>query len=401
MEWRYIMVLALVPLLGAAQPTPMTAESRLGVGLALAGGGALRLASAFKLRIFWRAFCLISLISLAGPLFARKPIDVIVMKTGDRWTCELKRLEGGVLYVGLDYVDGTVSVEWAKVARVESNQLFIVKTEDGSVYVGALSTSAGTASKLPIEIQVTENGKKLAAVDKSRVVDVRQTSEKVFKRFNGDISFGSTYAKANNTTQYSFGFDMAYRRDRWAAETGLTSSLASSAGSYTSTRNMLTATSYHLLPWENYFIGGISNFLQSSEQGISLQTSLGSGIGRFLKNTNRTRISIMAGLAWQSTNYHQSGVTLPEQNVVAALIATDLSLFKFSKTNLRISANVFPVLSDAGRVRVNANTSYFVKVLGDLSCTLSFYGNWDNKPPPHFSGSDYGSTAGLSWSFGK
>ena len=28
------------------------------------------------------------------------------------------------------------------------------------------------------------------------------------------------------------------------------------------------------------------------------------------------------------------------------------------------------------------------------------YGNWDNRPPANFSGSDYGSSSGLSWTFG-
>jgi hypothetical protein len=87
--------------------------------------------------------------------------------------------------------------------------------------------------------------------------------------------------------------------------------------------------------------------------------------------------------------------------VAAALITMEMSFFKFSKTNLKISANAFPALSDPGRLRYGANASYFVKLFGDLSWTISFYGNWDNKPPPHFSGSDYGSTSGLGWSFGK
>jgi hypothetical protein len=323
------------------------------------------------------------------------------MKNGDRWTCELKRLEAGVLYVGLDYVDGTVSVEWAKVARLESKQLFIIGTQEGFVFMGTLSTSPKTANNQLTEIQITDSEKKLVAIDKTRIVALRQTSEEVLKRFNSDISFGSSYSKGNNTAQYNFGFNMAYQRERWAAQANITSNLAANSGSTTSTRNNLALSAYHLLRWENYFYGGVGDFLQSSVQGIRLQTSLGSGFGRLLKNTTRSRISVMGGLAWQSTDYHQSGVSRPTQNVAAALISANLSLFKFSKTNLNVTANVFPALSDPGRVRLNTNAAYFVKLLGDLSWTLSFYGNWDNKPPPHFSGSDYGSTAGLSWSFGK
>ena len=69
---------------------------------------------------------------LAPALFAREKTDVLVMKNGDRLTCQVKGLDAGVLYVSFDYIDGTASVEWSKVARLESDQLFIVKTEDGS-----------------------------------------------------------------------------------------------------------------------------------------------------------------------------------------------------------------------------------------------------------------------------
>src|SRR5205814_2807067 len=73
---------------------------------------------------------------LAAALHARDKTDVLVMKNGDRMTCEVKGLDAGVLYVSFDYIDGTASVDWSKVARLESNQLFVVKTEAGKVYAG-------------------------------------------------------------------------------------------------------------------------------------------------------------------------------------------------------------------------------------------------------------------------
>jgi hypothetical protein len=75
-------------------------------------------------------------------LFARENTDVIVMKNGDRMTCEIKGLSAGVLSVNLKYVQGTIGVEWLQVARLESDQLFLVQTEDGTVYTGKLSTAA-------------------------------------------------------------------------------------------------------------------------------------------------------------------------------------------------------------------------------------------------------------------
>jgi hypothetical protein len=49
---------------------------------------------------------------------------------------------------------------------------------------------------------------------------------------------------------------------------------------------------------------------------------------------------------------------------------------------------------------VNTNASYYIKLFSDLSWNFSFYGNWDNQPPPTLSGSDYGTSSGLSWTFG-
>ena len=87
----------------------------------------MRTKSVTKLRaIFLCCVCL-----LTRPLFARLSTDVIVMKNGDHLTGEIKGLNAGVLYVSMKYILGTSSVQWSEVARLESKQLFIVKTTDG------------------------------------------------------------------------------------------------------------------------------------------------------------------------------------------------------------------------------------------------------------------------------
>lgn len=89
------------------------------------------------------------------------------------------------------------------------------------------------------------------------------------------------------------------------------------------------------------------------------------------------------------------------QDVAAALIKGQAKFFVFDKTNLTIDAAVVPALTQAGRVYTNTSATYYVKLFGGLNWNLSFYGNWDNKPPQNFSGSDYGMTSGLGWSFGN
>ncbi|HEX8815867.1 MAG TPA: DUF481 domain-containing protein [Terriglobales bacterium] len=332
-------------------------------------------------------------------LFARDKTDVLVMKNGDRMTCEIKGLSAGVLYVSFDYIDGTTSVDWSKVTRVESTQLFVVKTEDGLVYTGELRTPEQGAAR-PVKIQVVQPAGQKTTLDRSQVVKLIATSDKFWQRFNGEVSAGVMYSKANQATQYTLGSQTAYIRERWNAEAAFDSNLSASNGVSAATRNSLDLSALRLLPWNNWFYSGIGDFLQSSEQGIRLQSSLGGGLGRYLKNTNRTKVWLLGGAAWQNTKYQQSAGPVSEQNVGAALIGAEAQFFRFSKTSFEANGVVFPALSDPGRVRFNANLSYYVKIISDLKWNISFYGNWDNRPPPGLSGSDYGTSSGLSWTFG-
>ena len=336
----------------------------------------------------------------AAPVFARKSTDVIVMKNGDRMTGQVKSLNAGILSVSLDYVNGTISVDWSEVAHLESSQLFVVLTQGGSAYEGTLVT-AETPSGQPVKIQLTETSGNKMEIDRSQIVRMTQTSEEFHQRFNGAINSGILYSKGNQSTQYNLGVDVQYLRERWAAEADYTSSLSANSNSAISTRNQLQLQSYHLLPWRNYFYGGLGNFLQSSVQGITLQTTLGGGVGYFFKDTNRINIAVLGGLGWQSTNYKPSSNTQGTQNIAAALIAAEVKLFKFKKTNLDLTVSILPAISDPGRVRFNTNATYYLKLFGNLSWNLSFYGNWDNQPPHGLAGSDYGSSSGLSWTFGN
>lgn len=336
---------------------------------------------------------------LALPLLAREKTDVMVMNNGDRMTCEVKGLEGGVLYVSFDYIDGTASVDWSKVARLESQQLFLVRTEDGSVYMGKLKTPEEAAGR-PVEIQVVETSEQQTAIHRSQIVQMIATSENFWQRFSGEMSFGVIYSKGNQSTQYSLGSQAAYVRERWSARTAFSSNLSSSAGTSVSTRNSLGLNARRLLPWNHWFYSGLGTFLQSSEQGIVLQSTVGGGVGRDLKNTNAGRLSVLVGAAWQNTNYKPSIISIHNQNIAAGLIYAEARLFKFSKTNLDLSATLLPAISDPGRVRFDTNASYYIKIFSNLKWNLSFYGNWDNRPPPGFSGSDYGTSSGVSWTFG-
>jgi hypothetical protein len=276
----------------------------------------------------------------------------------------------------------------------------LVQTIGQVTYTGTLSTEETTGSRT-VQIEVVENQGHRTALDPIQVVQVEQSSEQFLERLSGSINSGIIYSKGNQTTQYNFTSDVEYQRERWSAGASFNSSLSTSSGVTPSRRNYVSLNSIRLLRWDNWFYSGQADFLQSSEQGIKLQPTLGVGIGHYLKNTNHMQLSLLGGFAWQGTKYEQSSVSLPEQNLAAALIAAKVKLFRFDKTHLDVDALVLPAFSEPGRVKYTTNVGYYVKFLGDFTWNVSFYGNWDNRPPPGFSGSDYGTSSGLGWTFGN
>jgi len=355
-----------------------------------------RLAAAIRRVTVWSGLAAL----LACPAFPRAKTDVIVMKNGDRITGEVKSLENGILLVDLDYIDGSISIDWLKVARLESPHLFLVQLQDGSIYSARVVTPEALSGN-PSKITIEPAGQASMILDKSKVVAMTQTSESLWRRFSGDISLGATYSKGNSTTQYNFGSELDYLETRWGAKLTYGSNLSSSTGATTATRNQLDLIAYRLTPWQNYFYAGLGDFLQSSVQGIQRQTNLGIGLGRFLKNTNRIRFSVIGGVGWQGTNYVQEAQNQQSQNTAVAIVSSSLQVFSFKKTRLNLNASMLPAVTQRGRTFSKVNATYYLKLFGKVDWNFSFYGNWDTQPPAHLPGSDYGSSTGLSWSFGN
>lgn len=336
----------------------------------------------------------------AAPALAGEKTDVIVMRNGDRITCEIKGLQGGILYVSVDYIDGTISIQWSKVRRIESTQLFIVKTEDGTVYTGTIRALEGAGSR-PVALQVAEGPDQVVEMPARQVVLLDQTAKAFWQRFNGDVNFGFIYSKGNDTAQYSLNTDVSYPRPRWTAAASFSSTLSTGAGIDDSARNQAQLSGLRLLRRKRWYYQGLASFLQSSEQQIALQTTLGGVIGRYLTETNNAKVALAGGLGWQNTRYDTSAPDASTQDTLTAIVGTQVSFFKFKKTSVDVSAQLLPALSELGRVHFDMDASYYVKVLGDLTWNVSFYGNWDNRPPADVAGADYGGSIGLGWTFGN
>ena len=326
--------------------------------------------------------------------------DVVTMKNGDRLTCEITGVDHGTLYVKLDYVDGKIEIDWSKVAKLESDRLFIIKTDRGIVHEGKISTvDSGTGNIVQIAVMVDPKSK--VDVNTEDVVTVETSDKKFLKRFNGYVNTGMNYAKGNNARQYNLTAFAEYPREHWGFQVEFSSNLNATEGVRSSTRNEARTRIDRDIKKSRFFMSGGFSYLQSTEQGISRQFGIATGVGYTVADSSRMKFAIIGGLAWQRTLYGSEDVIDFTQNQAVAQIGTEFRYFKFKRAGLDLSANVLPSVSEPGRVFLKISNNFYYKIFPRVTFNLSFYGGWDNRPPVGLPGSDYGTTTGLGWTFGN
>ena len=83
-----------------------------------------------------RRFIVLAFMAITtSPLLARDKTDVIYFTNGDVIHCEIKKLERGKLTVkSIGF--GTISIEWDKIAQLESTHPYQLELQSGIKYLG-------------------------------------------------------------------------------------------------------------------------------------------------------------------------------------------------------------------------------------------------------------------------
>ena len=327
-------------------------------------------------------------------LEARPKKDVIHFKNGDRWTCEIKKLDNGFLSVGLDYVDGTVQVDWREVARIESPQQFVVIDVTGAILVGQLSAGSDQGGSLTVRSAGSE-----VTIADSQVSTIQQTELKFWQGLHGGISGGVNFTKGESQTQYSFNSNVDYRKPYWSSGASLQSSFAGSVAAKSNLRNEVSLYSLRMLNERNYFGIGVGDFLRSDEQQLALRTVAGGGVGKVLVSTDHSEILVLGGAVWTNERYTTDEQSAPSFNSAEGLLGARLEYFRFTKQNYHLNVFVYPSLTEPGRTRVDANAGIKFKIIKDLTFNLNMYLNYDSHPPRSTSKSDYGANSTIGWTF--
>jgi hypothetical protein len=328
-------------------------------------------------------------------MMAKRKDDVVIMKNGDHITCEIQRLEDGVLYVNPSYALAAYGVDWAEVERVESKDTYTVVLTNGERYTGTIERTPAKG-EATANFKISPSGSPVA-VKSNEVAIVRPVEEGFWKHQTGSINAGFNFTQGNSSAQLSISGNTDYRQEKYSLH--LDGSATFSSQAKTQTARYTTNFYYNRffrVPW---YTGTILNLLRSDQQELRLRASLGEGIGRDLLRTNRTYLSAIGGVMFTSEWYVPGSGLEPHTRNAEAVAGLTFSTYRFSTTQVTSDTYVYPSLSTPGRVRVSTNANLMFQVARNLKWYFTVYENFDSHPPVNAPRNDAGVSTSLGWTF--
>lgn len=322
--------------------------------------------------------------------------DVVVMKNGDRITGKIKKLDHGQLYIEPPYVVAPIPVDWLQVERIESTAKFQLEMSNGKHLVGTITKSP--TEENPNQDFLIQDGGIETRVRAADVVAFQSQKGSFWRQVKGSVNLGASYVSGSTATSVNLDADTSYSSTKYQIGAALSSNYSSQSGSSSSNRQDLSSTSSLYLS-RHAFVGSYLDFLTSDQQSLDLRQTYGGGYGRYFIRTNNVQFSWLGGLVFVKEAYSpESGLSPKDQNL-EGLFELNYDWFRFNTSELSTSFQLYPGLSDAGRVRSNLNASYAVNFTRDIVLRLNVFDTFDNRPPENALKNQFGisTTFGLTF----
>lgn len=316
--------------------------------------------------------------------------DVILFKSGDRVTGEIKSMALGKLRVRTDSM-GTVDIEWKDIERVTSNYEFEIELSDGKMLYGTIRPSSeyqfhditGDASAITLEHM--------------EIVRIAQLENRFWSRWYGSLDAGLSFAKANRLTTWNLGFKAAYRMPKYLTDIRMNSSFTTQEDTDDVDRHNFNFV-FNRYFSSRWFVNFPATFQHNSEINLDLRASGGVGLGRQLIQSNRANLALVGGGIISRENFPDT----PSVNSVEAMAALNMAFFTydFPKLNWSIFLSAFPSLSDPGRLRLAFVSEFSYEFFRDFTWKLTFFDDYDSDPQTvGVDTNDYGIATSIGWLF--
>ena len=326
--------------------------------------------------------------ALSLDVMAQRKTDIVTLYNGDRITGEVKSLETGILNFSTDSM-GTIKIEWQEIAKLESKYHYEIRLGSGKRYYGSIQPAKRPGQLLVQDLDGVQD------LEWLQVVDMRPIEKNLLDRVDVYFAAGYSYSRASSVAQTSINADLSYEDEKSRSTlTGRTSITDDSEETTSSSRIDLDRAVWTARP--NVFRSFFSNYENNDELALDYRVGVGMGLGRAFIDTYRNRLSGIAGL---QVITEKSKTTGSDENLELYL-SSRFKAWRFNTPELDLDfiLNLYPSLTDSGRLRGDSNLRLRWELIEDLFFDITAYGSYDNKADAN-NDIDYGVTTGLGWEY--
>lgn len=337
-----------------------------------------------KIKFLFLLFFILTSISLA------EKTDIVVISSGITVIGEIKKVEFGQLTFKTDDM-GTLEIKWNKVIHLISKHTFEINTVDGRLLIGSLDSSS---VKGEIVIKNEKDTIKILAIQIAEIAPIKSS---FWDKNSGSVSAGVNYIKSTSNGQLNISFTNTFRSEKWSSHSILNSVFSFQEDQQTTKNQNLNINLERELP-KNWLAGATLSFEQNTELGIQLRTSIiPMGGYIFIQSITNVFWGVM-GLSFNKENY--TDTTESNFNLDGYVqLQYQIFVYDHPKVSLNTYANIYPGLTDWGRIRSNFYINLDWELLSDFYWALTFNYNFDNRPTGDASTNDYQINSALKYTF--
>jgi hypothetical protein len=318
--------------------------------------------------------------------------DSVFLYNGQVMIGEVK--EGTLGSLSIDDIDlKIVKVKLYKIRRMNVTEMFKINTLDKRTYYGVLHAS-DTAGWVVIR---TEQGESVP-LSMVSIHDLIPLNKEFFKRLEGNLSAGFSYAKSSNIGQVNLSATVSFATKHWEYQLQ-----ASEIGSLDSSKfsrdneNLQFFAAYDL--GANWFLAGDLQYQRNLELSIARRYLELAGAGNKLFIRDTWQLYAISGLSLTQEKSTE-GVASPTALEVPLMFR--FNFYKFHHPDIQISTSWtgYYSLTEKDRFRYDGTTSFSWQLIRYFYLTINPYSSFDSKPPTGGGSKfDYGVAMSLTYKF--
>lgn len=340
-------------------------------------------------------------------LSATARADQITLKDGDRVTGELIKKDGDTLTVKSKNF-GTVTLKWADIQVIETDQPLNVVLAGDRVVKGSLRSQEGQI----VVIGPASPGN----VMPGDIIALRNDAEqRAYERFlnpglldlwaiTGSLNIAGTQGNAEASTLTTpLNFVRASSTSRTTAYFNLIRSSATVAGVAARTAQAVRGGwAYNRNLGRRIFVNGFNDYEYDRFQALDLRVVLGSGLGYQLWRGETGRLDLLGGASWNREQFGPPPPAVPFTRNAAEAYWGDDFAYKFNaRTTMVQSFRMFNTVSKVGGYRMNFDIGASTALLRWLSWNISLSDRYLRRPVPGRERNDFLYSTGFGFTFAR